>query len=185
MPDDRLSNLVVRHDELFNAAGSLSVSAGELTVVYSGEGPDALLRLLTGSAAGGGGALRTLRLSAQALTFEAVPPKEADGGAAAGPAAAGAAAAGAEAAVACADAATADTASSGAASLAAAPRVHTCSGSELRDFIAGSEWGACWEVKLQRSTFRDQETLLLTRREAASPARAGAGLPAAGVPATA
>lgn len=46
---------------------------------------------------------------------------------------------------------------------------HSCDGAELLDFINSSEWATVWEAKLQRSMFRDQETLVLTRREPVSP----------------
>lgn len=215
MPDDRLSDATIRHDALLSAAGSLSVHAGVLTIIYTGSGPHDLLHLLAGASGGDGGVLRLLRLSARVLRFEAVPVK-ADAGdeegqqqqqqhEAAGPqsqqqqeqaeaaagstgaAAAGGAAGGAQQPPgrhqAGAEAAAPAPAAAAAAGGGGGQRLHSCSGAELRDLIAGSEWAAVWEAKLQRSMFRDQETLVLTRKEPASPVPA-MRLQAASMPAT-
>lgn len=166
--DDRLSDVVLRHDALFGAAGSLSVHAGALTVVYTGGGPEQLLQLLTGSG-GGGGVLHTLRLSARSLRFEAVPAKDGGGDGEGDDAARGGGGA-----------------APGRAQHVLPAVTHACSGSELRDFINGSPWAQVWQVKLQRALLRDQEMLVLTRqkpREPASPSPA-AQLAAAAVPST-
>lgn len=178
-PDDRLSDVTIRHNALWGAAGSLSVSAGALTVVYSGAGPADLLTLLTGGGSGGPSALRTLRLSARSLRFAAVSAK-AGGSQGAGGQQGGQGAAAAAAAEAAGEQQQEE-------APPAANEHNSCSGTELRDFISGSEWAAVWEVKLQRSLIRGQEVLVLARRQpppvAASPAVAPA-LAAAAAPAT-
>lgn len=161
-----MSDVTIRHDALYSAVGSLSVSAGALTVVYTGGGPQQLLRLLTG-----GGVLHTLRLTARSLRFEAVPAKDGGGGEG-----------GAE------EGGTTPAASGGRPrrQQVQAAAAHTCSASELRDFINSSPWAAIWRVKLQRALLRDQETLVLTRQKPRDPARPlpVAQLAAAAVPAT-
>ncbi|EFN56945.1 hypothetical protein CHLNCDRAFT_51213 [Chlorella variabilis] len=174
MPDDRLADATIRHEALLTGVGSLAVHAGSLTVVYPGTTPDHLLRLLSGGGGGGGGGsvLRSLRLSARALRFEAAPAAPAQGspggGGGGGEVPGGAA-----------------------ASAPPTQQPHRgFSGPELREYIQSSGWAAVWDARLQRSMFRDQETLVLTRRppppakeeREGSPAAAGGG--AAAAPAT-
>ena len=63
---------------------------------------------------------------------------------------------------------------------------HTCSASELRDYINSSPWGAIWQAKLQHALLRDQETLVLARQKPRQPASPPPALQlsAAAVPAT-
>jgi hypothetical protein len=196
MPDDRLADVTIRHDALFGAAGSLSVSAGALSLVYTGSGPEQLMQLLCGSSGGsttsssvgspgvgasGGGVLRSLCLSGHPLRFEAVPAEagwavEGDAACEQQPAAAAAAAPGptatawSSASAARQDTQLGDPQQPEQQQMAQQPQhAHSCDGAELLDFINSSEWATVWEVKLQRSMFRDQETLVLTRREPVSP----------------
>ena len=201
MPDDRLADVTIRHDALFGAAGSVSVSAGALSLVYTGSGPEQLMQLLCGSSGGssssstgrassagspgsgasGGGVLRSLRLSGHSLRFEAVPAEagwavEGDAACEQQPAAAAAAApdptatARSGASTARQDTQLGDPQQPEQHQMAQQPQhAHSCDGAELLDFINSSEWATVWEAKLQRSMFRDQETLVLTRREPVSP----------------
>ena len=189
MPDDRLSDVTIRHDALFGAAGMLSVHAGALTVVYTGSGPEDLMALLThgpsrssggsgrgsprrtAAAAAGTGMLRTLRLSARSMRFVAVRGSAA----AAQQQAAAAAAAGGAAPQAGQQQALQQQA--GAAG-AQEDEVHSCSGAELYEYLCNTDWSSAWDVKLQRSMFRDQLTFSLARR--ATPT----GTPGLPVPAT-
>ena len=171
MPDDRLSDVTIRHDALWRSAGSLSISAGNLTVVYSGAGPACFLRLLTGLRGSGAahGALRSLRLTARELRFAAAPPKPE-------PAVGTPEGESLEAA----DAPQQQQQQQQPTQQQAEAREqarehqqaggHACTGAELCQLVQGSEWGAYWDAKLTRSMFREQETLVLTRREPAPPA---------------
>lgn len=204
MPDDRLSDVTIRHDALFSAAGTLSVHAGALTLVYSGSGPDDLMALLThgpsrtgsgspsgsgrGGAAGGAhgaGVLRTLRLSARSLRFVATrgstegQQQQQQGQAeAAGPASPAAQAGPAAAAAAQQLAQPAPSQGVQQPGAEQQAEVHSCSGVELFDYLSHSDWMAAWDIKLQRSMFRDQLTFVFSRR--ATPA----GTPGLPVPAT-
>ena len=171
MPDERLSDVTLRHDALFSAAGALSVHAGALTIVYTGACPGDFLALLTRGRGDGAGPLRSLRLSARSLRFVAAPGTAGEGEAAAAAAAGGAGSstpAGRQQ----------QQQQQQQAQQQGQAEAHSCSGVELRDYIAASEWAAVWDTKLQRSMFRDTETLVLTRR--ATPA----GTPGLPVPAT-
>jgi hypothetical protein len=165
MPGDRLADATLQHDALLTAAGQLAVHAGALTVVYRGSGPADLLRTLSG-----GGTLRTLRLTARALRFEpaAAPPCGDAPAAPAGtppPQQAGPRQQ--------AQAAAADEAQEPPPQQQQQPggssqqrRRQGCTAAELRDFVAASEWAAVWEARLQRPQAGEQETLVLTRRQA-------------------
>lgn len=202
MPDDRLSDVTIRHNALLGAAGTLSVHAGALTVVYTGSGPEDLMVLLTGGpprsssgssshrgspsgsgAAGAGtaaGVLRTLRLSARSMRFVAVRGSGGEGEQRPQTAAATTATAAGGAATPTAPAGQ-PAPSQQRHQAGAAPEedeVHSCSGSELFEYLTSSGWSSVWDVKLQRSMFRNQLTFSLVRR--ATPA----GTPGLPVPAT-
>ena len=190
MPDDRLSDVTIRHDALFGAAGTLSVHAGALTVVYTGSGPEDLMALLThgpsrssggsgrgsprrtAAAAAGTGMLRTLRLSARSMRFVAVR------GSAAGAQQHAAAAVAAGGAAPQAGQQQQAQQQQVVAAGAQEDEVHSCSGAELFEYLSNTDWSSLWDVKLQRSMFRDQLTFSLARR--ATPA----GTPGLPVPAT-